>query len=87
MYSYEDRMKAVMLYIEYDRSAADTIRELGYPGRKTLLCYDGIGSTRQRANCTGHAEGDTRGHPSIPLSRRRLLWITTYIMGVTSVER
>ena len=37
MYSYEDRMKAVMLYIKYDRSAADTIRELGYPGRKTLL--------------------------------------------------
>jgi transposase-like protein len=30
-------MKAVMLYIKYGLSAADTIRELGYPGRKTLL--------------------------------------------------
>ncbi len=31
MYSYEDRIKAVMLYIKYDLCTADTIRELGYP--------------------------------------------------------
>ncbi|NLM26831.1 MAG: IS3 family transposase [Clostridiaceae bacterium] len=37
MYSYEDRMKAVKLYIKYDFSAADTIRELGYPNRKMLV--------------------------------------------------
>ena len=37
MYSYEDRIKAVKLYIKYDLSAADTIRELGYPGRKMLV--------------------------------------------------
>lgn len=36
MYSYEDRMRAVKLYIQYDRSAAATIRELGYPSRKNL---------------------------------------------------
>ncbi|MDA3950214.1 MAG: IS3 family transposase [Spirochaeta sp.] len=36
MYSYEDRMRAVELYIQYDRSAAATIRELGYPSRKGL---------------------------------------------------
>lgn len=36
MYSYEDRIKAVKLYIKYDLSAADTVRELGYPGRKML---------------------------------------------------
>jgi len=36
MYSYEDRMKAVELYIKYDLSAAATIRELGYPNRKML---------------------------------------------------
>lgn len=29
MYSYEERMKAVELYIKYDLSLADTIRELG----------------------------------------------------------
>ena len=37
MYSYEDRMKAVKLYIKYDFSATDTIRELGYPNRKMLV--------------------------------------------------
>ena len=37
MYSYEDRIKAVELYIKYDLCAADTVRELGYPNRKMLL--------------------------------------------------
>ncbi|MBW5280790.1 transposase, partial [Burkholderia gladioli] len=36
MYSYEDRVRAVRLYIKYGRSAAATIRELGYPSRKNL---------------------------------------------------
>ena len=36
MYSYEDRVQAVRLYIKYGRSAAATIRELGYPSRKNL---------------------------------------------------
>ena len=37
MYSYEDRIKAVRLYIKYDQSAADTVRELGYPSGKMLV--------------------------------------------------
>jgi putative transposase len=37
VYSHEDRMKAVMLYIRYDFSVTDTVRELGYPTRQTLL--------------------------------------------------
>ncbi|NLW55900.1 MAG: transposase, partial [Firmicutes bacterium] len=37
MYSYEDRIKAVKLYIKYDLSVADTIRELGYPTRNALI--------------------------------------------------
>jgi putative transposase len=37
MYSYEDRMRAVKLYIKYDLCAADTVRELGYPNRKMLV--------------------------------------------------
>ena len=36
MYSKEQRMKAIELYIKYDKSAADVIRELGYPSRKLL---------------------------------------------------
>lgn len=36
MYSYEDLMKAVRLYIKYNFSVADTVRELGYPSRSML---------------------------------------------------
>lgn len=36
MYSREDRMKAVELYIKYDKSIAAVIRELGYPNRGSL---------------------------------------------------
>lgn len=45
-------MKAVMLYIKYDFSAADTIRELGYPGRKMLVRwyreYEATGKLHRR---------------------------------------
>jgi len=37
MYSYEDRKKAVELYVKYDLCAANTVRELGYPDRKMLV--------------------------------------------------
>ncbi len=36
MYSYEDRIRAIALYIQYDHASATTIRELGYPSRKAL---------------------------------------------------
>jgi len=48
MYSYEDRMKAVELYIKYDLSAAATIRELGYPNRiKKQAIYTNTITKRQ----------------------------------------
>ena len=31
MYSYDERLKAVKLYIQYDKSYASVFRELGYP--------------------------------------------------------
>lgn len=36
MYSYEERMKAVKLYIKYEHSLASVIHELGYPSSKAL---------------------------------------------------
>lgn len=39
MYSYEERMRAINLYIKYDLSAAATIRELGYPNRSQLRIW------------------------------------------------
>ena len=54
MYSYEDRIKAVELYVKYDLSAADTIRELGYPDYKTLVQwykeYQETGGLHRRFN-------------------------------------
>ena len=37
MYSYEDRMRAVQLYIQYGCRAAPVIRELGYPNRHMIV--------------------------------------------------
>jgi len=39
MYSYEDRLRAVKLYIQYDLSAASVIQELGYPDRHSLVAW------------------------------------------------
>lgn len=36
MYSYEDRIRAVELYLKYGKSASATVRELGYPSPKNL---------------------------------------------------
>jgi hypothetical protein len=38
MYSHEDRLKTVKLYIKLDFIIADTIRELGCPSRNMLIC-------------------------------------------------
>ncbi len=39
MYSYEERKRAVELYIKYDHRAAQVIHELGYPNRHTLKVW------------------------------------------------
>ena len=37
MYSYEERMRAVKLFIQYDHSFASIKRELGYPNSRVTL--------------------------------------------------
>ena len=39
MYSYENRLRAVKLYIQYDLSASSVINELGYPDRHSLKAW------------------------------------------------
>lgn len=39
MYSYEERIKAVQLYIRFDKSAASVINELGYPKSTKSIIY------------------------------------------------
>ena len=38
-YGRKQRDRAVCLYITYERNAADTIRELGYPSRGALWTW------------------------------------------------
>ena len=57
MYSYEERMKAVQLYIKYGRRAAPVIHELGYPNRHMLVCwfkeYEETGTLKTKVNRNG----------------------------------
>lgn len=39
MYTYEERMKAVQLYIKYNHSLASVIAEPGYPSHQALLVW------------------------------------------------
>ena len=39
MFSSEQKRKAIETYIRFDHSAADTVRELGYPNRHTLRLW------------------------------------------------
>ena len=36
MYSYEDRIRAVKLYIKFGKRTGPTIRQLGYPTKNAL---------------------------------------------------
>ena len=55
MYSYEERMRAVRLFVKYDKSCMAVINELGYPSRVQLMSWyreyekDGDLATRSRA--------------------------------------
>ena len=39
MYSYEERIRAVKLFIELGRRSAATIRQLGYPTKNSLKSW------------------------------------------------
>jgi putative transposase len=39
MYSYEDRVRAVKLYMQLGRRIAATIRQLGYPTKNALKSW------------------------------------------------
>lgn len=66
MYSYEDRITAVRLYIKYGRKTTTVIRELGYPSRKNLIrwvrIYEAGGGLPERS----------RSKPRYTLEQKRL---------------
>ncbi len=64
MYSYEDRIRAVKLYIKLGKRLRATIRQLGYPTKNSLLA--GTGSTSGARTCESGIRDQDR---SIPISR------------------
>lgn len=71
MYSYENRKRAVELYIKCGHCAAGVIRELGCPNRGSHAT--GPGNSRRAATCT-----QARSVPALsPTSRYAPPWTTT----------
>lgn len=76
MYSYEVRVRAVQLYIKYGRSAAASIRELGYPSRKNLArwyrAFVELAICRRAIAAPGHGTPPNRSRsPSAVHGHRR----------------
>lgn len=56
MFSYEDRIRAVKLYIKLGKRTGATIRQLGYPTKNALKsCH----REYEQAPCRGTARGPT----------------------------
>ena len=51
MYSYEQRVTAVKLLIQYDMSYSTVIQELGYPNNSKSLRYWCFSQVRMTAIC------------------------------------
>lgn len=43
MYSYEDRLRAVMLYLKLGRRISATLRQLGYANKNSLKAWGVLG--------------------------------------------
>ncbi len=67
MYTLEERMKAVELYLKWGRDSAAVRRELGYPSRKALRLWVNEYETTARSMM-----GTVRANPDTPRNRNRL---------------
>lgn len=70
VYSREERMKAIELYIKYDNSIAAVIRELGYPSRGLLPRWYKAYLREKRLESCGNDIQDVRNFHQ---RRRKLL--------------
>lgn len=80
MYSYEDRVRAVELYIKFGKRVRATIRQLGYPSKNALK-----GWSREYERCLDLPRAVCVRSPSIRSSRRKWLSSTSSIMGAASL--
>ena len=73
-YSREQRRRAVELYERYEHSAADVIRELGYPSKGALLMWYREWLEERR---TGFLRGVASVMRGTRMVRGALRWIIT----------
>ena len=66
MYSYEDRIRAVKLYIKLGERIAATIRQLGYPTKNALKSWH-----REYEQCHDLPAGYVRSRPKYSAEQRR----------------
>lgn len=66
MYSYQDRLRAVELYLKYGGKTATVIRELGYPSRKNLRRWV------QHYQTTGDLPQGYRAKPRYDAEQKRI---------------
>ena len=81
MYSYEDRMKAVQLYVKYDMNMAVVIRELGYPSRGMLYNW-----YREFESDGALRNDNERGHSKYTVEQRKQA-IQYYLEHGRSISR
>lgn len=85
MYSYEERIRAVELYIKYDLGLADVVRELGYPkAKKSVKNWYEEYLVEQE---TGIKHDAFRKVQKYSPEENKQLLITTLSMGNRSLER
>ena len=53
MFSYEDRIRAVKLYIKLGKPPGATIRQLGYPTKNESIQKSGVGAQFVGGNTDG----------------------------------
>ena len=67
MYSYEDRIRAVRLYIKLGKRLAATIRRLGYPTKNSLKSWH-----REYEQCHDVRSGYVRSRPKYSLEQKKV---------------
>lgn len=76
MYSYEERLRAVKLYLKYGRRLQATIRELGYPTKNSLKAW-----------CAEFEEGGYTQKPSPSTNADGQQLMITTLTEVTEVKK
>lgn len=66
MYSYEDRMRAVRLYLKLGKRIGATIRQLGYPTKNSLKSWH-----REYERCHDLPAGYVRSRPRYSAEQKK----------------